>query len=165
MVMSLFSIGHSNVPIERFVELLQGHTITLLVDARSTPYSRYNPQFRRSELRAVLLAHGIRYRFLGDKLGGKPPDNRFRRADGSVDYELVAAAEFFQTGLRELIELGAAANVAFMCAEADYKHCHRYWLITRALVQQGMAVQHILQAGGVVTSSLSEFEPAQPRLF
>lgn len=165
MVMPLFSIGHSNVPIERFLELLSGHAITTLVDARSTPYSRYNPQFRRSELRAALLAHGIRYRFLGDQLGGKPPDNRFRRADGSVDYELVAAADLFQTGLRQLIELGANENVAFMCAEADYKHCHRYWLITRALVRQGIAVQHILPAGGLATSSLAEFEPAQPSLF
>lgn len=163
--MPLYSIGHSNVPIECFLELLQHHAITTLVDARSTPYSRYNPQFRRSELRDALLAQGIRYLFLGDRLGGKPADNRFRRADGSVDYELVAASDFFQTGLRQLIEMGATDNVAFMCAEADYKHCHRYWLITRALVQRGIAVQHILHAGGVATSTLLDFEPAQPSLF
>jgi uncharacterized protein (DUF488 family) len=163
--MPLYSIGHSNVPIERFLELLQHHAITTLVDARSTPYSRYNPQFRRSELRDALLAQGIRYLFLGDKLGGKPPDNRFRRADGSVDYELVAASEFFQTGLQRLMELGATDNAAFMCAEADYKHCHRYWLITRALLQRGIAVQHILHSGALVVSSLLDFEPAQPSLF
>lgn len=163
--MPLYSIGHSNVPIERFLELLQHHAITTLVDARSTPYSRYNPQFRRSELRDALLAQSIRYLFLGDKLGGKPPDNRFRHVDGSVDYELVAAAEFFQTGLRQLIELGTNGNVAFMCAEADYKHCHRYWLITRVLVQQGIAVQHILHSGELAVSSRLDFEPAQPSLF
>ena len=163
--MPLYSIGHSNVPIERFLELLQHHAISTLVDARSTPYSRYNPQFRRSELHGALLAQGIRYRFLGDRLGGKPPDNRLRHADGSVDYDLVAASEFFQTGLQQLIEMGATANVAFMCAEADYKHCHRYWLITRALLQQGGAVQHILHTGELAASSRLDFEPAQPSLF
>jgi uncharacterized protein (DUF488 family) len=52
-----------------------------------------------------------------------------------------------------------------MCAEADYKSCHRYWLITRTLTQRGIEVRHILHSGDAVVSEASEFEPAQPSLF
>jgi len=55
--------------------------------------------------------------------------------------------------------------VAFMCAEADYKSCHRYRLITRTLTRRGVEVRHILHSGDPVVSDASEFEPAQPSLF
>lgn len=163
--MALFSIGHSNVTAERLLALLQQHAVTTLADVRSQPYSRYNPQFCREALQQFLTEHGLRYVFLGAPLGGKPAAAQFRQADGNVDYAALAVTDFFQQGLAKLRALGAATNVAFMCAEADYQHCHRYWLITRALVQQGEQVQHILASGALVPTAAEAFEARQPSLF
>ena len=163
--MPLFSVGHSNASIEGFVELLRQHRIDLLVDVRSKPYSRYNAHFSREPLKQSLNEQGIEYTFLGDRIGGKPEDEVFYFQSGKVDYERLAAAPFFLIGIERLISLGHNRRVAFMCAEADYKHCHRYWLITRTLVSQGIEVQHILHTGEMVGSEAQDFQPAQPSLF
>ena len=71
---TVFTIGHSTHPQERFIALLRQHGITALCDVRSKPYSRMNPQFNREELEEALLAHGIAYRFLGEELGARSDD-------------------------------------------------------------------------------------------
>nr|MDQ3013263.1 DUF488 domain-containing protein [Acidobacteriota bacterium] len=157
--------GHSNASIDSFSELLRQHRIDLLVDTRSKPYSRYNPHFSREPLKQSLNEDGIEYVFLGQQLGGKPEDEAFYFESGKVDYQRLAETQFYQDGLRRLIELGERRRVAFMCSEADYKHCHRYWLITRTLVARGVEVAHIIHSGEVVKSQAAEFEPKQPSLF
>ena len=77
----------------------------------------------------------------------------------------LAEAPFYLAGIEQLIGLAEEYRVAYMCSEADYKHCHRYWLITRTLVGRGIKVQHILHSGESVNSSAAEFEPEQPGLF
>lgn len=163
--MPLFSVGHSNASIDDFIELLRQHRIDLLVDTRSKPYSRYNPHFSREPLKQSLNEEGIEYAFLGQQLGGKPEDEAFYFQSGKVDYQRLAETPFYQDGLRRLIELGEQRRVAFMCSEADYKHCHRYWLITRTLIERGVEVAHILHSGEVIASETAEFEPEQPSLF
>lgn len=163
--MTLYSIGHSNVEISAFLALLKEHGIEKLVDTRSQPYSRYSPQFGRDLLRAALKDEGIDYVFMGDRIGGRPPGSEFYLPSGRVDYDLLAQAPFYLAGIDSLLELGAQARVAFMCSEADFYHCHRYHLITRTLVNRGVAVQHITHAGELVASTREEFEPAQPSLF
>lgn len=163
--MPLFSIGHSNASIESFIELLRRHEIDLLVDTRSKPYSRYNPHFSRETLKQSLQENGVEYSYLGDQIGGKPEGEAFYFQSGKVDYDRLAEAPFYLAGIERLIALGQDRRVAFMCAEADYKHCHRYWLITRTLVGRGIEVKHILHSGGMVKSAAAEFEPAQPSLF
>jgi uncharacterized protein (DUF488 family) len=163
--MALFSIGHSNASLAAFIELLRCHAVTVLVDTRSQPYSRYNPQFSREALKQALNAADIIYVFLGNELGGRPADPLYYYQNGKVDYELLATAKFYQAGIERLLALAAEEPVAFMCSEADYKKCHRYWLITRTLVERGVAVKHILPAGETVDSTADEFEPAQPSLF
>jgi hypothetical protein len=163
--MKLFSIGHSNIEIETFVELLRRHDIDLLADTRSQPYSRYTPHFNREPLQSVLARHNITYLHLGAELGGRPAGSAFYFANGKVDYDLLAAAPFYLAGIERLLALAEENRVAFMCSEADYKHCHRYWLITRTLVARGIAVEHILSTGETATSTAVEFEPEQPSLF
>lgn len=164
-MMTLYSIGHSNVSIDDFLVLLQRHEIDLLVDTRSKPYSRYNPHFSREPLKQSLNEQGIEYVFLGDRIGGKPEGEDFYLQNGKVDYERVAAAPFYLSGIERLISLAQDRRVAFMCAEAHYKHCHRYWLITRTLVERGIEVKHILHTGEIFGSDAAEFQPAQPSLF
>lgn len=165
MSTKLFSIGHSNASIEKFLTLLKQHEITLLADVRSQPYSRYNPHFGREALKQAVMADGINYVFLGDRIGGKPADASLLLPNGKVNYDKLAATEVFQNGIGQLLELAETNKVSFMCAEADFRHCHRYWLITRTLVERGIEVQHILHTGEVVGSAAAEFQLAQPSLF
>jgi len=163
--MTLYTVGHSNAEISVFLDLLRHHTIDLLVDTRSQPYSRYSPHFSREPLKLALTQAGIAYVFLGAQLGGRPADSTYYFSNGKVDYERLAEASFYLVGIEKLIALAEEYRVAYMCSEADYKHCHRYWLITRTLVGRGIEIQHILHSGEVVTSTAAEFEPEQPNLF
>jgi uncharacterized protein (DUF488 family) len=160
---ALFSIGHSNVVVERLIALLEQHSIQTVCDVRSAPYSRYNPQFNRETLAESLRASGITYRFLGDALGGKPADSALRTEDGALpDYARAAASPGFQRGLAQLISLGQSAPTVFMCGEADYHGCHRHRLITPALIERGVIVWHIMPDG---SCERGEIEPQQMRMF
>jgi len=163
--MTLFSIGHSNARIHQFIELLRRYGIAVLVDTRSKPYSRYNPHFSRDALEQSLHENGIEYAYLGDKIGGRPESEEFYFDNGRVDYERLATARFYLEGIERMLELAEEKPLAFMCAEGDYKKCHRYWLITRTLVERDIEVEHILHSGEAIRSRASEFEPEQPSLF
>lgn len=163
--MKLFTIGHGNANAETFVALLKQYEIELLVDTRSQPYSRFNPQFNRETLKQTVGDAGIAYSYMGDAIGGIPADKRFHLPSGNIDYELLEQAEFYQAGIERLLDFAADCRVAFMCAEKDYHHCHRYHLITRTLVRRNIEVAHILHSGEVINSDVAEFENAQPSLF
>lgn len=163
--MTLYSIGHSNANLNAFLDLLRRNEIAALVDTRSQPYSRYNPHFSREALKQSVNEHGIEYVYLGNRIGGKPEGREFYFPNGKVNFEVLAQSPGYLSGIEQLLTLAERRNVAFMCAEADYKHCHRYWLITRSLVERGIDVRHILHSGEIVASSATEFEPEQPSLF
>jgi uncharacterized protein (DUF488 family) len=163
--MTLYSIGHSNADIRAFIDLLRRYEISALVDTRSQPYSRYNQHFNREHLKYSIEEAGIEYFYLGKELGGRPEDPALYFPNGRVDYDLVAQSSLYLAGIERLLALAVDRRVAFMCAEADYKNCHRYRLITRTLVERGIEVQHILHSGDAVVSEASDFEPAQPSLF
>lgn len=163
--MKLFTIGHGNAEAEKFITLLQQYEIELLVDTRSQPYSRFNPQFNRETLKQTVNEAGIAYVFMGDTIGGRPNGEEFYFPSGKVDYALLEQAEFYQAGIARLLDFAADCRVAFMCSEMDYHQCHRYNLITRTLVKRDIEVTHILHSGETVDSAAAEFEDAQPSLF
>jgi uncharacterized protein (DUF488 family) len=163
--MTLYSIGHSNAEISAFLDLLLRYGVELLVDTRSQPYSRYSPQFNREALKASLGEAEIAYLFMGEQLGGRPQASEFYFESGKVDYERLAATPFYLSGIERLLALAEECRLAFMCSEADFKKCHRYWLITHTVVNRGIEVSHIMHSGELIISSASEFEPAQPSLF
>jgi uncharacterized protein (DUF488 family) len=145
--MPLFTIGHSNIRVEEFLDLLRQHGVEVLVDVRTAPYSRYCPQFNGPELRRAVEAAGVQYRFAGEALGGKPRDESLRGEDGTPDYDKIAASPLYQEGLSRLEVLAASIRVAIMCSEADPAQCHREKLIARSLRARGMEVTHILPDG------------------
>ena len=163
--MTIYSIGHSNAEAALFLDLLRRYLIERLVDTRSQPYSRYATQFNRDALRRSLSEANVEYAYMGDLIGGRPEDLEYYLGSGKVDYELLAAAPFYLSGIDRLLALAAGAQVAFMCTEADFKKCHRYWLITRTLLERGVEVRHILHSGELSGSELSEFEAPQLSLF
>jgi uncharacterized protein (DUF488 family) len=155
---SLYTIGHSTHPIERFVELLQRHGIEVLADVRSTPFSRFNPQFNRASLAHSLAAAGIRYEFMGEELGARTSDPACFE-NGRVSYARLAATPLFQRGLAGVREAAATQRVALMCAEREPLDCHRTILIARELERAGETITHILADG-----SLEENRHALERL-
>jgi uncharacterized protein (DUF488 family) len=145
-MLTIYTVGHSTRTAEQFLELLKAHGIEELVDVRTIPRSRHNPQFGAEELAASLQQAGIAYMHLG-KLGGLRHASKdsinlgwqntsFR---GFADY---MATPEFKSGLDELKSLAEQKTVAIMCAEAVPWRCHRS-LISDALTIQGWQVLHI----------------------
>lgn len=145
----VFTIGHSNHPIERFIELLQRHEVTLVADVRTLPASRFQPQFSRAALTRALEAEGIAYLFLGPELGGRPRDQ-------TRDYERMAQAPAFAEGIRRVREEALRQHVVLVCAERDPLDCHRALLVSRALAQGGLPVIHIHYDGSSETHEAFE---------
>jgi uncharacterized protein (DUF488 family) len=142
----LFSIGHSNIPVERFVGLLRGASVDAVADVRSTPASRRFPWFSGKNLAPRLQGDGIAYLQFGDTLGGRPGDAALYR-DGVADYEKMAQRPEFCAGLDRLLKLARQHCVCMMCAERDPLDCHRCLLVSRAVAERGFTVGHILHDG------------------
>jgi uncharacterized protein (DUF488 family) len=150
MTHPFFSIGHSTRSIAEFVELLRESAIELVVDVRTVPRSRTNPQFNRDILPLSQSGCVIDYEHL-TKLGGLrsrnpnvPPSlNAFWESPSFHNYADYAMSEDFRSGLTRLRELGHAKRSAIMCAEAVWWRCHRR-IIADYLLAGGDEVFHIL---------------------
>lgn len=159
--MPLFTIGHSNHLLPKFIALLTANQITTLVDVRTAPYSRYSPHFNKSDLDASLPQHGVRYVFAGEFLGGRPSDptcykQRKLPADDAdflheVDYPEIMTRDWFQRGIKRLLELADEGAAAIMCSEENPAECHRHHLITKYLLEHHpeLEINHIRGDGTV----------------
>jgi uncharacterized protein (DUF488 family) len=168
---TIFTIGHSSHPPERFAALLRQHEIGVLVDTRSAPYSRFTPQFDREALRQLVAGAGVKYLYLGDVVGRRPRDERCYDAEGRVLYGRVAAQPEFLEAVERLERGADEFRVALLCSEEDPAHCHRRLLISRVLLTRGAEIQHIRGDGSVQSeeavaaqSGKALIEP-QPALF
>jgi uncharacterized protein (DUF488 family) len=120
----VMTVGHSNHPIEAFLELLARNRVTALADVRSMPYSRYQPQFNKDALARSLREHGIRYVFLGRELGARSEDPTCY-VNGRVEYHRRAQTETFKSGIDRVVGGMNEHRIALMCAERDPLECHR----------------------------------------
>jgi uncharacterized protein (DUF488 family) len=151
----LFSVGHSNNSIDRFVALLGNAGVNAVADVRSTPYSRFCPWFSRNNLQAHLKAAGIAYLSYGEALGGRPGSASLY-SEGAADYEAMAQTPVFQSGLDRLQNDMAQHRICLMCAEREPLDCHRCLLVARALAGRGVAIGHILHDGAVEPHAATE---------
>jgi len=155
----LFTIGHSNLPLARFIELLRINDIELVVDVRARPFSRHNPQYNHQPFAKALAEAGFGYVWMGDRLGGVPHGSRQR-----LDVEERLRDPDFRKGLAELVELAAKKRAALVCAEEDPRRCHRRFLVVRGLVEFGALepeeVVHIRADGRTVTEAELRAEEA-----
>lgn len=146
---TIYTIGHSNVPLEKLIELLKLHSIELVVDIRSEPYSKYASQFNKAEIEPVIKRCGFDYLYIGHKLGGKPRSPGFCTPGGAPDYEKMAESEIFLDGISEMEGLAEQRKLVLMCSEADPKVCHRDRLLARVFRSRGNTVNHILHDGSI----------------
>jgi uncharacterized protein (DUF488 family) len=143
----MMTIGHSNRPLEELIGMLQAHGVNLLVDVRTVPKSRYNPQFNTDSLPAPLRAAGIEYLHMPG-LGGlrharKDSINTGWRNDSFRGYADYMQTPEFDAALVELVQASNGRQAAVMCAEAVPWRCHRS-MIADALTARGVAVEHIM---------------------
>lgn len=139
----VYTIGYGARSIEAFIDVLQANEIVYLVDIRSVAYSRFKPEFSKEALESRLTAHGIRYVYMGDQLGGRPDDPTCY-VDGKVDYERVKQKAPYQTGIERLQRaLARGVRFAIMCSECKPETCHRSKLIGESLLALEIPVLHI----------------------
>lgn len=158
---TIYTIGHSNVPIQQILNLLQVNNIQAIVDIRSTPQSRYSPQFNRKSLAKGLDKIGITYVYLGDSLGGRPNDPTCYQGN-EVKYNEVMKRPWYQQGIEALRRIAHLQRTAILCSEEDPKQCHRHQLVGQTLLRQGFRVLHIRGNGNIEPASVI---PEQPSLF
>ena len=129
----VLTIGHSTHSMERFVMLLSQHRVTAVADVRSTPYSRFNPQFNRETLKEDLRKDGIHYVFLGQELGARS-DDRSCYEKGRVQYSRLARTERFRHGVGRVVRGSETYQIALLCAEKGASAIKCWWLPRNPLV-------------------------------
>src|SRR5437016_10284052 len=157
---AIFTLGHSTLPIERFISLLRTYGIERLVDIRTVPRSRHNPQFNDTALTSTLKTEHIEYVPM-QALGGlrharkDSPNTGWRHASfrGYADYMQTSA---FQDALEALIQMSRQKHIAIMCAEAVPWRCHRS-LVADALGVRGVPVIEILSESSYRMHQLTPF--------
>ena len=139
----LWSLGHSNVTIDEFIDLVRSHDIEVIADVRSIPFSRFTPHFNQEMLKQFLERAGIQYQFMGETLGGRPPEPEMYDPQGHVLYSELAHNFRFQSGIEQLCIRAENLRIAMMCSEESPEKCHRRLLISRVLRNQGVETRHI----------------------
>lgn len=144
---AVLTVGHSTRPIEEFIRLLQAHGVTRVIDIRTVPRSRYNPQFNRESLNESLRASGIGYTHMAELGGLRHPRrdsiNTGWRNDSFRGYADYMQTPEFHAALDHLIRLARHDQIALMCAEAVPWRCHRS-LVADALLVRGIRTEDIM---------------------
>ena len=158
----IFTIGHSNRPIEEFTQLLEENLVELLADIRTVPRSRVNPQFNKENLPESLEKVGIKYIHMPSLGGlrsrpkGAPPSHNTAWENGSFrNYADYAETEAFREGLDQLLTLARKQRTCYMCSEAVWWRCHRR-IVTDYMLAAGMKVMHIMAPGKVTEAEMNE---------
>ncbi len=154
---TIYTIGHGDASFTDVEALLARHLVQTLIDVRSQPYSRHAPDFNREPLARLAAAAGLGYRWMGDRLGGRPTAPDLLDAAGAPDWQRLAATPTFRAGVAEAAELARGGRTAVLCAERDPTHCHRALLLAPAFEAEGLHVAHILADGSL--------RPHHPTLF
>ena len=168
---SFFTVGHSNHEFDAWLALLRGHGVEVVVDTRSSPYSKYVPQFDKEPMQRSLEAAGVRYLYLGAELGGRPANPAYYDAKGRVLYSRLRNDARFKAAIARLETGMERYRIALMCGEEDPAHCHRRLLIGRVLSERGHTMQHIRGDGrlesddAVAAEARKPLVGAQPALF
>jgi uncharacterized protein (DUF488 family) len=146
----IYTIGYGNRSPEAFIDLLKRYKIACLFDVRSCPFSQHQPWFSRDRLSELLRQHDIQYVWMGHLLGDKPTEMGFYTR-GRLDYMKYRASSEFKQGLLQLQSAwNAQVRFALMSQTLRPQVCHRAKLIAEALMERGIDVAHVDEAGCLV---------------
>lgn len=144
---TIFTIGHSQHPIEHFINLLKKNNINYVIDVRSTPYSKYAQEYDRENIENVLKQNNIKYSFMGKHFGARQEDKTLYTKEGYLDFEKVAKTDKFNAALNNVKKGMENNNIALMCLEKKPIDCHRAILVANAFYKADCNVEHILENG------------------
>lgn len=157
---TVYTIGHSTRPIDQFIALLNEQAVTRLLDIRTVPRSRHNPQFGQDELAGALAQAGIEYQYIA-ALGGLRRARKDSPNDGWRNQSFRGYADHmqqsdFNAAVDDVVRLADTRRCALMCAEAVPWRCHRS-LVADALLVRGIRVEHIINPGKTRPHVLTPF--------
>lgn len=151
----LYTIGHSDANQTDLISALKTYAVDVVVDVRSSPYSRRNPQFNREALQHSFRGACIRYLFLGRELGARREEPECY-VNGQARYDLIEKSESFRCGLERLRKGLEKFHVALLCAESDPITCHRMVLICKCLRNDETEIRHIRRDATYETNQQAE---------
>jgi uncharacterized protein (DUF488 family) len=169
-IYTIYTIGYASFSIKGFIDTLRKYDITVLVDVRSAPYSRYKPEFTKDSLSKALSGRNINYIFLGKHVGARVEDPGCY-ANGKLQYGLLKESYNFRKGIDRILNGIKDYRIALMCAEKDPVNCHRMFLVCRALRSYPIEIFHILEDGSLEEQSDTEkrllrlYDLDQPDIF
>lgn len=144
----IYSIGHGNRSWAAFIDLVKSYNGRYLIDVRSFPRSKYNPDFNKENLELACEKEGIKYLFMGDTLGGKPKKKTLYDREGRADYTLMSGEDDYKASISRLQKASKLdENTFIMCSELCPSQCHRSKLIGKTLVELGIPPIHINKQG------------------
>ena len=143
--MDIYTIGHSNYPVERLIDMLKHYNIDTVVDIRGTPYSKYNVQYNKEVIEHTLKEAGFIYIYMAPELAAKRINKISYNEEGYSDFEKVVNEESFKNGIQRLKNgVLKGYKIALLGAMQDPIRCHRSILVGRELIKYGFNVKHIL---------------------
>lgn len=156
----VYTIGYAGIMLEKFLDILQKLNISILVDVRSLPKSRYFYQFNDTNLSRTLKNVGIVYENWKEEFGARQENLEFYN-DGILNYEIFAQSSQFQNGIEKIKKLQKEnKNICLMCSEIDPINCHRAVLCGRNISKQNIKVKHIIakRDGSIKIENNEDFE-------
>lgn len=165
----ILTAGYGNLGFEIFIDRLNEHGVTHLVDVRAVPWSSYYVEFRREELIERIPPTGLRYVYMGDTLGGIKDSSALCKQPGSIQPAPLFDRPDLNLGVQKLLSAAedAAKVICLMCGCLRAEKCHRSWLLGEVLTARGIEVAHLDADGGLRSQAqvMSLRDPDQASLF
>jgi uncharacterized protein (DUF488 family) len=150
--MDIYTIGHSNYPVEKLIDMLKRYNINTVIDIRGTPYSKYNVQYNKETIAETLKEAGFTYIYMAKEFAAQREKKISYTKEGYSDFEKVISEEEFISGIERLkTGCNKGYNIALLGAMQDPIRCHRSILVGRALREHKFNVKHILDDYSLAT--------------
>lgn len=148
----IYTLGHSNYPFDKFIEILKKYNINCVVDIRAIPYSKYNTQYNKEFFQSNLKKLGYTYIYMADEFGAKRKTRISYNDEGYADFDKVILEDDFKRGI-ERIKIGCSKNykIVILGAMQEPIRCPRAILLGKELIKEGFDVKHIMHEGNLKT--------------
>jgi len=155
--MEIYTIGHSNYPVEKLIDMLKHYNIDTVVDIRGTPYSKYNIQYNKETIEYTLKEVGFIYIYMAQELAAKRINKVSYNEEGYSDFEKVINEDEFKKGIERLKNgVKKGYKIALLGAMQDPIRCHRSVLVGRELINHNFNVKHILDDYSIISQEQIE---------
>jgi len=154
MINELYTIGYSGYKIDEFFHEMKKYGISAVIDVRSVPYSKHNPNYNKEALEAFLKANGVLYRNYAKEFGAQQKNRAFYSTHGYLDFDIFTKSEDFLSGVEKLCAgMNRGYSFVLMCSEKDPLNCHRTIMVAREFNKSGYNIIHLLPQSGKQSQS------------